>query len=159
MDRIEKKRFLRAPRERVWRAISDSREFGLWFGLRAEGPFLAGTSVKAVIVPTLVNPDVAEAQKPHEGMAFELLIERVEPPRLLSFRWAVPGAPGDKPVMTLVTFTLEDQNGGTLLTIEETGFEALPADLAARAFADNDSGWTMQIQNVELYVTSYAQGQ
>lgn len=156
MNRIEKQRFLRAPRERVWRAISDSREFGIWFGLRAEGPFVPGSSVKAVIVPTLVDPKVAEAQKPHEGMAFELLIERMEPPRLLSFRWAVHLAPEDRPAMTLVTFTLAEQDGGTLLTIEETGFDALPPEIAAKAFDGNDEGWAMQIQNVELYVTSYS---
>src|ERR1700687_4295233 len=83
MDRIEKKILLRAPRGRVWRALTDSTEFGSWFGVRFDGPFREGARVTGQITPTTVDA----AQKPHEGRAFEITIERIEPERLFSFRW------------------------------------------------------------------------
>ena len=86
-DRIEKKILLRAPRARVWRALTDSAEFGTWFGMKFDGPFAPGATMRGVIVPTRVNAKVAEAQKKYEGMAFEITIEQMEPERLFSFRW------------------------------------------------------------------------
>src|ERR1700681_4323748 len=81
-DRIEKKVLLRAPRKRVWRALSDSTEFGNWFGIRFNGPFAAGASMRGVIVPTTVNAEVAKAQKEFEGKQVEITIEQMEPERL-----------------------------------------------------------------------------
>ena len=86
-DRIEKSILLRASRKRVWRALSDSTEFGSWFGMKFDGPFAPGASMRGVIVPTTVNAEVAKAQKEYEGMPFELTIEQMEPERLFSFRW------------------------------------------------------------------------
>ncbi len=86
-DSVTKKVVLRASRARVWRAISDSTEFGSWFGMRVEGPFVAGTSAKGIITPTTVDNDVAQLQRSFEGLVFELRIVGVEPERLLSFRW------------------------------------------------------------------------
>ena len=74
-DRIEKKILLRAPRNRVWRALSDSREFGTWFGMKFDGPFTPGAVMHGVISPSRVNADVAKAQKAHEGLAFDITIE------------------------------------------------------------------------------------
>ena len=85
-DRIEKKILLRAPRERVWRALSDSAEFGTWFGVKFNGPFVPGARLSGVMVTTTVDAEVAKAQKPHEGKAFEITIDRMEPERLFSFR-------------------------------------------------------------------------
>ncbi len=51
-DRIEKQILLKAPIARVWRAISDSTEFGAWFGMRFSGPFAPGAKMSGVIVPT-----------------------------------------------------------------------------------------------------------
>src|ERR1700691_1087485 len=90
-DRIEKKILLRAPRKRVWRALSDSTEFGSWFGMKFDGPFEPGAKMHGVIVPTTVNAEVAAAQKPYEGTSFDITIEQMEPERLFSFRWH-PGA-------------------------------------------------------------------
>lgn len=81
-DRIEKRVLLRASRERVWRAISDSRQFGSWFGVKFDSPFVAGTRMTGTIVPTTVDAEVARMQKPHAGMTFEFSIDRIEPPRL-----------------------------------------------------------------------------
>src|SRR5260370_17289922 len=78
-DRIEKKILLHAPVKRVWRALSDSTEFGTWFGVKFDGPFSPGAKMRGVIVTTKVNAEVAKAQKPHEGMPFEITTERMDP--------------------------------------------------------------------------------
>jgi uncharacterized protein YndB with AHSA1/START domain len=155
-DRIEKIIFLRAPLERVWRAVSNSTEFGTWFGMKFDAPFTAGTVMNAVIVPTKVNAEVAQSQKPYEGMSFEITVERIEPKRLLSFRWH-PGAVerdvdySAEPT-TLVTFTLEEVAGGVMLTVTESGFDQLPLERRAKAFAQNDQGWTMVVKLIEEYL-------
>src|SRR5271154_2913078 len=110
-DRIEKKVLLHAPRERVWRAISDARQFGSWFGVKLDGPFVAGGRVTGKIAPTTVDAEVAKMQKPYEGFAFEITVDRVEPMRHFSFRWHPggldPGVDYSKEPTTLVAFELE----------------------------------------------------
>ena len=64
-DRIEKQVVLRAARARVWRAITDSTEFGSWFGVRFDGPFVAGERIVGAITPTSVDAEVAKAQEAH----------------------------------------------------------------------------------------------
>jgi uncharacterized protein YndB with AHSA1/START domain len=166
-DRIEKKILLHAPIARVWRAISDSTEFSSWFGMRLEGPFVAGKTVHGMIVPTTVDPKVAEMQKPYEGYPLDLMIERMEPERLFSFRWH-PGPPDpalDKHVQyehhrtqptTLVTFQLEQQADGVLLTITESGFDSIPLERRAKAFASNEQGWEKQLELIEGYLAKAA---
>src|SRR5439155_20284501 len=66
-DRIEKKILLHAPRERIWRALSNSTEFGTWFGMKFDDPFVPGAVMRGVIVGTKVNAEVAKAQKEYEG--------------------------------------------------------------------------------------------
>jgi uncharacterized protein YndB with AHSA1/START domain len=157
-DHIEKKILLRAPLTRVWRAISDSREFGTWFGMKFDAPFAPGQKMRAVIVPTKVNPDIAKAQKPYEGISFEIFIERIEPQRLLSFRWH-PGAVDPKidysaEPTTLVTFSLEEVAGGVMLTVSESGFDQLPLERRAKAFTENEQGWTMVITLIRDYLAN-----
>jgi uncharacterized protein YndB with AHSA1/START domain len=155
-DRIEKKAFLKAPRERVWRAISDSKEFGSWFGVALEGAFIAGADITGRIAPTKVDPEVAKLQQPHAGKAFTISVDRVEPMRVFSFRWhpgAVdPGADYSKEPTTLVEFTLEEAPGGTILTIVESGFDRIPLERRAKAFAGNDAGWAHQAKLIEKYL-------
>jgi uncharacterized protein YndB with AHSA1/START domain len=159
-DRIEKQVLLRAPRERVWRAIVDSSEFGKWFGVSLQGPFVSGQRVAGRIVPTSVDPDVAKMQEPWTGMRCDFYIDRIEPMSLFSFRWH-PGAeevgsdaPEDQ--MTTVTFELEDAPGGVLLTIAETGFDRIPLERRAKAFADNEGGWEIQTQLIQKYLAQHA---
>lgn len=156
MDRIEKRVVLRASRERVWRALTDFGEFGSWFGMRLEGPFTPGARLRGVIVPTTVDAEVAAAQKPHEGTPFEIVVDRVEPERLFSFRWhpygVEQGVDHTAEPTTLVVFTLEEAADGILLTVTESGFESIPLERRARAFEANDQGWTMQMRNVEKYL-------
>lgn len=158
-DRIEKHVVLKAPLERVWRAISDSNEFGRWFGVDFGGAaFVAGQAMKGRIVPTTVDPEIAKLQEPHQGVPVEFRIESVDPKRLFSFRWhpfAVDkGVDYSKEPMTLVTFELEEVSGGTKLTITESGFENIPLERRAKAFASNEGGWAAQAKLIAKYVQS-----
>jgi uncharacterized protein YndB with AHSA1/START domain len=159
-DGIEKRVLLRAPLERVWTAVSDAREFGTWFGVVFDAPFAEGAHMRGKIVPTPVDAEVAELQKPHEGKSFEITVERVEPMRLLSFRWhpyAIdPAVDYSSEPTTLVTFQLERVPDGTLLTITETGFDRIPLSRRAEAFTANEGGWTQQAQLIAKYVTRAA---
>lgn len=155
-DCIEKKILLRAPRSRVWRALADSAEFGYWFGMKFDGPFVPGASVHGVIVPNRVNAQIASAQKPHEGLPFDLTIEQVEAERLFSFRWhpyAVErGVDYSAEPTTLVVFALEELADGVMLTITESGFDGIPLARRAKAFAANSGGWSMVVTLIEAYV-------
>jgi uncharacterized protein YndB with AHSA1/START domain len=155
-DRIEKKVLLHAPRERVWRAISDSRQFGSWFGVKLDGPFVAGARVTGKITPTTVDAEVAKMQKPYEGFAFEITVDRVEPMRHFSFRWHPggldPGVDYSKEPTTVVVFELEAAAGGTMLTISESGFDRIPLERRAKAFAGNEQGWSHQTKLIEKYL-------
>jgi uncharacterized protein YndB with AHSA1/START domain len=145
-DRIEKHITLKAPRSRVWRAISDAGEFGEWFRMKLDGAFKPGTTILGQItVPG------------YEHVKVEMKVEQVKPESLFSYRWH-PYAIDAKTdysaePMTLVEFRLADANGGTELAITESGFDALPADRRAEAFRMNDGGWTGQIRNIEKYVS------
>lgn len=157
-DRIEKQVLLKAPRERVWRAISDSREFGSWFGVAFDGPFVAGASLTGRIVPTTVDAEVAASQKPYEGKAIEITVERIEPPRLFSYRWhpysVERGVDYSKEPTTLVAFVLEDAPGGTLLTITESGFDRIPAARRTKAYGANEQGWAAQAKLIGKYLVA-----
>ncbi len=161
-DRIEKRVLLRAPRERVWRAISDSKQFGSWFGVQFDGPFAAGKKMSARIVPTTVDAEVAKSQKPYQGFRFEISVERVEPMRLFSFRWhpfAVdPGVDYSKEPGTLVAFELDEVSGGTMLTVTESGFDKIPLERRAKAFASTEQGWAVQMKLIEKYLALHAEG-
>ncbi len=155
-DRIEKQVFLQAPLERVWRAISDAQAFGSWFGVRFDGPFVAGEHLTGRIVPTTVDPEVAESQKPYEGLRFDITVDRIEPMRLLSFRWhpyAIdPEVDYSKEPTTLVIFELEKRPDGTLLTVTESGFDGIPVARRAAAFEMNEQGWEAQLALIEKYL-------
>jgi len=155
-DRIEKKVLLRAPRKRVWRALSDSAEFGTWFGVKFDGPFAPGACMRGVIVPTQVNAEVANAQKPYEGLPFEITIEKMEPERLFSFRWhpfAIErGVDYSAEPTTLVVFALEEVASGVMLTVTESGFDRIPVARRAKAFTANEQGWGMVVKLVEEYL-------
>jgi uncharacterized protein YndB with AHSA1/START domain len=156
-DRIVKTTVLRAPVERVWRAIADSREFGTWFGMEIDGPFVAGSLLQGRATPTKVDPEMAKMQEPHAGKRLELRVEAVEPQRRVAFRWQP--ADGEKGAHatgeqngTLVELQIEAVPEGTRLTIVESGFDAMQPEQRARSLKGNDQGWTMQLRAIALYV-------
>ena len=144
-DRIEKTVLVKAPRSRVWRAISDAKQFGQWFKLQLDGEFTAGTSING----TITYPG-------YEGLQLEIVVERIEPERFFSYRWhpGDPRADYSAEPMTLVEFTLEDAGAHTRLTIVESGFDKLPLARRAEAFRMNEGGWTEQVENVQRYVAN-----
>ncbi len=150
-QRIEKRIELKAPVSRVWRALVDYREFGAWFRVKLEGPFVVG--------------QVSRGQMTYPGYEYikwEAVVEKMEPERLFSFRWPqikahdkanyspdYTGAP-----TTLVEFRLEKSaSGGTVLTVTESGFENVPADWRMNALRENEGGWTQQLKNIQTFVT------
>jgi uncharacterized protein YndB with AHSA1/START domain len=153
-DRIEKQTLLRAPLDRVWRAISNAEEFGRWFGVRFDGPFVAGQPVTATITPTTVDEEVAKRQEPHAGARSTWHIVAIEPQRRFCYRWhPCAGEPDvDGEPTTLVEFTLSETPDGVLLTITESGFDAIPEARRASAFEANSEGWAMQTELVRRYL-------
>ncbi|MDB4945893.1 MAG: hypothetical protein JWP97_5427 [Labilithrix sp.] len=154
-DRIEKQVVLRAPRSRVWRALTDSQEYGTWFGAAFDGPFVAGQTTSGRIAKTKVDAEVARLQEPHVGKPLSLVVEAMDPETLFAFRWqpAVPEASSAaSEASTLVTFRLEDVEGGTRLTITESGFAKLPEERRKAAFDSNDAGWGHQCRMIARYV-------
>ncbi len=155
-DRIQKAIVLKASRERVWQAISDSACFGAWFGVEFDGPFIIGCRMSGRMVPTQVDPEVARLQEPHKGKPFQIWVECIEPMKQFAFRWhpfAIdPNYDYSQEPMTLVTFELSDAEGGTLLTITESGFDQIPIERRAQAFQSNDGGWAHQTKLIEKYL-------
>lgn len=155
-DRIEKQVVLKAPRERVWRALSEAEQFGTWFGVCFDGPFVAGKRLTGRIVPTRVDAQVAAMQAPYEGTPFEWIVDKIEPMERIVFRWHPFGI--DKTVdysqepMTLIVFELHDAPEGILLTVTESGFDQLPPERRAKAFAANEGGWTHQMELIRKYL-------
>lgn len=148
-DRIEKQVLLRAPLQRVWAAISDAEQFGRWFGVRFDGPFIEGREVTATITPTEVDAEVARRQEPHAGVASRWQIVAVEPPRRFAYRWPIDP---DREDTTLVEFTLAEVSGGVSLTIVESGFDAIPEARRGPSFEANSEGWAIQTDLVRRYL-------
>jgi uncharacterized protein YndB with AHSA1/START domain len=144
MHTIERKIVLRAPRGRVWNALTDIRKFCEWFGCSAiEGEFAPGAKV--------------QMRAPEEyGGNFDIFVQEMQPEQLFSWRWH-PGARDpsldytNEPT-TLVVFELADAEGGTLLTITESGFDAISLARRAKVFGQNNQGWDEQVKNLERYV-------
>jgi len=148
-DRIEKRIDLRAPVARVWRALTDHREFGEWFRVRLEAPFTPGRTVRG----NITYPG-------YEHLVMEIAVQTLERERLFSFTWhpyAIdPKVDYSKESPTLVEFRLEEIPGGTRLTVTESGFDRLPPARRAEAFRMNDGGWAEQMQNVARHVEATA---
>ncbi|MGH9698888.1 MAG: SRPBCC family protein [Candidatus Acidiferrales bacterium] len=144
--RIEKRIELKAPLSRVWRALTDYREFGAWFRVKIDGPFVAGQVSRGHIT-----------YPGYEHLRWEAVVQKIEPERLFSFTWhpyavdAKKDYSGETP--TLVEFTLEKTPGGTLLVVTESGFDKIPADRRVEAFRMNDGGWAEQVKNIASHVT------
>ncbi|MEO7720053.1 MAG: SRPBCC family protein [Capsulimonas sp.] len=146
-DRIEKQIELKAPVSRVWRALTDHREFGEWFRVKIDGPFVSGqTSTGHMTYPG------------YEHVQWNSVIKEIQPERYFSFNWhpaAIdPAIDYSTETPTLVEFTLEETKIGTLLRVVESGFENIPSDRRLEAFRMDEGGWESQLENIENYVTN-----
>ena len=145
IDRIEKTIELKAPVSRVWRALTDHHEFGKWFRVQLDGPFVPGQVSRGHIT-----------YPGYEHLRWEAVVVKMQPERLFSFSWhpyAIdPKVDYSKETPTLVEFRLEQIPSGTLLLLSESGFDSIPADRRAEAFRMNDGGWSEQMKNIETHV-------
>jgi uncharacterized protein YndB with AHSA1/START domain len=145
-DKIEKRIELKAPISRVWRAITDHKEFGEWFRVKIDGPFVPGQASRGHIT-----------YPGYEHLQWDAVVQKMEPEHFFSFTWhpyAVdPAFDYSKEEPTLVEFRLEKTADGTLLQLTESGFDKVPAARRAEAFRRNEGGWTEQMKNIETYVT------
>jgi uncharacterized protein YndB with AHSA1/START domain len=152
-DRIEKQIELKAPVSRVWRALTDYREFGEWFRVKLDGPFVQGQVSRGNMT-----------YSGYEHVKWEAVVQKMEPERLFSFTWPHPkslnraeySADYANDPRTLVEFRLESTKTGTLLLLTEYGFDQLPGDLRLEAFRRNEGGWMEQMKNIETYVAKVA---
>ena len=145
-DRIERKVLINAPRARVWRALSDAGEFGDWFGVNFKGKvFAEGKHIQGKIT-----------YPGYEHLDMDVLIEQIVPQQRLSWRWhpaAIdPTVDYSHEPTTLVVFELQDAEGGTLLTVVESGFDKIPLARRADVFRMNSSGWDEQMENIKKHV-------
>jgi len=145
-DCIEKQIELKAPISRVWRAITDHREFGTWFKVNLEGPFVPG--------------EVSRGKMTHPGyehVTWTAVVKELKPETLFSFTWhpyAIdPNVDYSNEPQTVIEFRLSEVNGGTLLVITECGFDKIPADRRAEAFRMDEKGWAAQLKNIEKHVS------
>jgi uncharacterized protein YndB with AHSA1/START domain len=151
--RIEKRIELKAPVSRVWCALTDYREFGEWFRVKLDGPFVQGEVSRG----SMTYPG-------YEHVKWEAVVQKMEPEWLFSFTWPHPksldcekySADYSNDPRTLVEFRLERTKNGTLLLLTESGFDQLPGDLCLEAFRRNENGWMEQIKNIETYVAKVA---
>jgi uncharacterized protein YndB with AHSA1/START domain len=142
-DQIQKTMVLRAPRSRVWRALTDPAQFSEWFGVQLTDPFLPGARVRGPVT----SPG-------YDHLTMDITIAQVEPERLFSWRWQPGGDADIDPAepMTLVVFELEEVPEGTRLTVTETGFDRIPAARRSKAYRENDEGWTGQFKSLQTYL-------
>jgi uncharacterized protein YndB with AHSA1/START domain len=143
-DSITRSVEFKAPVERVWRALTDHREFGSWFRVALDGPFRVGEATTG----RMTYPG-------YEGWPWFSVTTRMEPPHRLAFAWSHPETREEDPTAaprTLVEITLEAVPGGTRLTVHESGFEALPPGRRAGVIRGNEEGWTIQLGHVRAHV-------
>ena len=146
---IEKHVEIQAPVSRVWRALTDHREFGEWFRVKLDGPFVPGQESRGHIT-----------YPGYEHLKWEVTIKEMVPERLFSFTWhpyAIdPDIDYSSEPTTLVEFRLEPKDGGTLLVVTESGFAAIPKERRFEAYRLNEGGWAEQMKNIETHVAGAA---
>jgi uncharacterized protein YndB with AHSA1/START domain len=144
-DRIERSIVLQAAFARVWRALTDAKEFGAWFRVELNRDFAPGAEISGRVT-----------YPGYEHIRFQMWIERMEAERLFTLRWhpfAIdPKADYSKEPTTLVEFRLEPVAGGVRLTVTESGFDKLPVQRRDEAFRMNSGGWDVQVENIRQHV-------
>ena len=144
-DRIEKQIELKATQAKVWRALTDYREFSEWFRVKLESPFVPGKIAGGQIT-----------YPGYEHIRMEVEVQKMEPENYFSYTWhpyaIEPGVDYSGEPVTLVEFRLAKTESGTLLTVTESGFSKLPAARRDEAFRMNNNGWSEQLENIARHV-------
>lgn len=144
-DRIEKQIFLKAPRSRVWRALTDPKEFGTWFRVKLDNGFSAGERASGNIT-----------YEGYEHIRFNVTVEQMVPESLFAWRWNPNAIDPHKDYSgeptTRVVFELQEAPGGTLLKVTESGFDRIPVERREQAYRGNDEGWGIQVENIARHV-------
>jgi uncharacterized protein YndB with AHSA1/START domain len=149
MADIEHSILLSWPLERVWTAITDSSQFGSWFGADWDGPFEAGRTTTGRVAATTVDPEIAASQEPYVGQPASVDVIALDPMTRFAYRWTpVPDDPG----LTTVEFTLAEQADGVLVTVTEDGFDALAAPVRDESRTSHDGGWEAQTHLLAGYL-------
>ena len=148
-DRIERSIDVAAPLAAVWRALTDHREFGEWFRVKLEGPFIVGKATRG----RLLYPGF-------EHVVFEAEVVTMERERRFAYRWHPAAVEANvdysKEPTTLVEFSLEKTPSGTRLTVIESGFDAIPVGRRTEAYRMNSGGWEIQMQNIQKHAEAKA---
>ena len=147
-DRIEKQIHIKAPVSRVWRALTNHEEFGTWFRVKLDGPFVAG------------QPSTGHITHPgYEHIRWNAMTKEIVPETLFSMTWhpyAIdPDVDCSGEPQTLIEFRLQAVDGGTLLSVTESGFDSIPEHRRAEAFRMNEGGWAIQVQNIADHVAAH----
>ncbi|MGA3240730.1 MAG: SRPBCC family protein [Bryobacteraceae bacterium] len=144
LSTVERSTLVRAPRSRVWQALTNLKEFSKWFGVEAEGEFAPGARIRMI-----------STHDSHKGQEFFVDVVKMEAPETFSWRWSPgskqPGEDTSGEPMTLVEFRLTEVEGGTLLTVVESGFDRLSLARRARVFEENSKGWEFQLASLNRY--------
>jgi uncharacterized protein YndB with AHSA1/START domain len=144
LSTVERSTLVRAPRSRVWQALTNLKEFSKWFGVEAEGEFAPGARIRMI-----------STHDSHKGQEFFVDVVKMEAPETFSWRWSPgskqPGEDTSGEPMTLVEFRLTEVEGGTLLTVVESGFDRLSLARRARVFEENSKGWEFQLASITRY--------
>jgi uncharacterized protein YndB with AHSA1/START domain len=143
-NQIEKTIDIAAPIERVWRALTDHTEFGEWFRVKLEGPFVVGNTTRGQIT-----------YPGYEHLLWHAAVTAMDKPDLFAFTWhpyAVdPDVDYSDEPQTLIEFRLKPTPAGTHLTVTESGFDKIPAHRRGEALRMNDGGWTQQVKNIKAH--------
>lgn len=149
-DRIQKEVEIKAPIARVWKALTDYKEFGNWFRVNLEGPFVPGETTRG----NILHPG-------YEHLVMEVVVQEMKPEHYFSFTWHPYAVDPDQDYSqeepTLVEFTLQETETGTHLRVVESGFDKIPAHRRDEAFRMNEGGWTAQVQNIKAHVETAPQ--
>jgi len=148
-DRIERQIMLKASKSRVWKALTNTEEFGSWFGVELTGQtFVPGQHVRG-----RMNSNGCDRGA---DVQFDALVVEMQTERLFSYRWhpysVDPAVDYSKEERTLVVMELIEVNGGTLLKVVESGFDKVPASRRVEALKMHSGGWEAQLKNIERYV-------
>jgi uncharacterized protein YndB with AHSA1/START domain len=138
-DTIEREITVKASQKRVYQAISDPKQIVTWFPDEIEGSLAVGE-----------RPVFSFTAQKHKTQIF---VEAAKPYEYFAYRW-VPGRAGIigdvmKVPNTLVEFRIEETGDGTRVTLKESGFASLPAEVAEESLRDNSGGWNIMMDRLE----------